>query len=243
MKEYFGASSGVYVQTKGKRFLLMPAIERYLPKASAVGARLLDVGCGSGDFCTLAEPKGYRYVGFDVSADMVARARESHPSGECVVGDARTMSTTFQDPFDALIVSMLLPALGERADMQSVLLQCRGLMRPDSTLLVAVTHPSFDHYMQNFLFDRTDVRTTFKGYYASGQRFEIDQKMHNEIFTFEDYHWTLTDYVEAITKADLTIAAIDECPPDERSLTPTDHPWAQNRHNFPTYMLFVLRKR
>ena len=229
MKEYFGASSQVYVQTKGKRFLLIPAIERHLPTAGRVGARLLDVGCGSGDFCTLVEPKGYRYVGVDVSADMVARAREAHPSGEYVVGDARTMSANVQETFDALIVSMLLPSLGERADMLNVLSQCRDLMHEKSTLLVAVTHPSFDHYMQNFLFDRADVRTTFKGYYASGERFEIDQKMNGETFTFEDYHWTLTDYVEAITKAGLTVTAIDECPPEEKLLASTDHPWAKNR--------------
>ena len=40
------------------------------------GARLLDVGCGTGDFLLLARERGWRPMGIDVSERAAARARE-----------------------------------------------------------------------------------------------------------------------------------------------------------------------
>jgi hypothetical protein len=45
------------------------------------GESLLDFGCGTGDLFDHLAP-GVRYLGFDWSLGMVARARKSHPFGE-----------------------------------------------------------------------------------------------------------------------------------------------------------------
>src|SRR4051812_50192378 len=45
------------------------------------GARLLDVGCGFGDFLTFLEGRGIRpeYTGIDLCEPMIARCRERYP--------------------------------------------------------------------------------------------------------------------------------------------------------------------
>jgi SAM-dependent methyltransferase len=48
---------------------------RHLPAPSRTGARVLDVGCGNGDFLRIAEDLGYRAAGIDPDPQAVARAR------------------------------------------------------------------------------------------------------------------------------------------------------------------------
>jgi demethylmenaquinone methyltransferase/2-methoxy-6-polyprenyl-1,4-benzoquinol methylase len=43
------------------------------------GSLVLDVACGTGDFCRELEEKGYRPTGFDVSLGMLSRARTGAP--------------------------------------------------------------------------------------------------------------------------------------------------------------------
>ena len=46
------------------------------------GTRVLDVGCGSGEFCVLAAERGAEVAGIDAAAGMLAVARERVPAGE-----------------------------------------------------------------------------------------------------------------------------------------------------------------
>ncbi len=48
--------------------------------------RVLDAGCGFGASCLLM-PAGVRYVGIDISPDLIEVARERYPGAEFVVGD------------------------------------------------------------------------------------------------------------------------------------------------------------
>lgn len=54
----------------------------------AAGSLVVDVACGTGDFCRDLESAGYRAVGIDLSAGMLGAARTKAP---LVQGDAMTM--------------------------------------------------------------------------------------------------------------------------------------------------------
>lgn len=55
-----------------------------LPK----GARVADLGCGSGVFTELLRRQGYASVGLDISPKLVALGRRKHPGLELIEGDA-----------------------------------------------------------------------------------------------------------------------------------------------------------
>ncbi|OGG58440.1 hypothetical protein A2765_05840 [Candidatus Kaiserbacteria bacterium RIFCSPHIGHO2_01_FULL_56_24] len=242
MREYYGTSAKKYGQTRGKQLLLLPALSRHLPKARNKKIRALDVACGNGDVFPLIKEKGYKYFGIDISADLLARAIADYPAGEYRKGDARSFARHYKARFDAIIISMLFPSLKKAGDIIKVLKECKTVIEKDGVILMAITHPSFDHYMQSFLFRRDDVHANFKGYFHSGSRFEMDQTINGEAFRFEDYHWTLADYMRAIQKSGLQLVAVDECQGVSSKIDKEDRAWARKRDSFPTYLVLVLKR-
>ena len=96
---------------------------RHIPKAKP-GSKLLDVGCGNGEFLTLARSAGWDVVGldFDPSAVKVARSRGL---------DVRQGSVEVLDPakesFDGVTLSHVIEHVH---DPLAVLHQCHALLKP-----------------------------------------------------------------------------------------------------------------
>jgi SAM-dependent methyltransferase len=233
MSEYLGESGYRYKPlSDSKRHLLLPAYRRHCP-SPAQGAAFLDVGCGNGVFSCVAQ--GYRYVGIDRSEVMIARARTEYP-GEYVIGSATELTRHFAPcEFDTILMSMLFPSFKTIGEIITTLHEARTVLSADGTVLVGVTHPSFDWYMQSGLFSKPGVDCEFKGYFSSGDQFTI----HKEEFEFHDTHWMLADYARALDEAGFCMKTIDECPPDPAA----DPALIAQRSIFPTYMVIVAQPR
>jgi len=63
-------------------------MQRYLPRLQR-GARLLDGGCGLGEWTVYFTRQGYPTVGLDLSAETIAQLRKVFPDQEFHVGDIR----------------------------------------------------------------------------------------------------------------------------------------------------------
>jgi trans-aconitate methyltransferase len=70
------------------------------------GERILDLGCGTGHLTAALAAAGATVVGMDQSAEMLAQARQAHPSLTFVQGDARAFA--FAEPFDAVFSNAVL---------------------------------------------------------------------------------------------------------------------------------------
>jgi SAM-dependent methyltransferase len=57
----------------------------------AAGTRVLDAGCGSGEFCALALSLGARVSGIDASEGMLAVARGRAPGADLRAGDIQRL--------------------------------------------------------------------------------------------------------------------------------------------------------
>ena len=66
------------------------------------GARVVDLGCGSGVFTELLRHAGYASIGLDISAKLIMLGREKHPGLELIEGDAENL------PFDSESVDGVL---------------------------------------------------------------------------------------------------------------------------------------
>ena len=66
------------------------------------GDLVLDAGCGLGVVSTLL-PRGVRYVGVDVSPDLIELARVRHPDETFIIGDLRRLSFSVPKQFDWVI--------------------------------------------------------------------------------------------------------------------------------------------
>jgi ubiquinone/menaquinone biosynthesis C-methylase UbiE len=90
----------------------------------AAGTRVLDLGCGSGDFTAALVPAvapGGRVVGVDVSPSQVEHARAHHPGAEFLVGRAQDVGGLFPPASFDVVVSVATLHWVPDADQPSVI--------------------------------------------------------------------------------------------------------------------------
>ena len=72
----------------------------------APGASVLDAGCGTGRVAVELARRGYRVVGVDVDADLLARARAKEPALDWIRGDLASLAPdTAPGPFAAAVLA------------------------------------------------------------------------------------------------------------------------------------------
>jgi SAM-dependent methyltransferase len=99
-----------------------------------VGARVLDIGCGTGDLLALLEPSVG--VGVDLSPKMIDRARCKYPDLAFRVGDAEddAFLATIEGPFDYIVLS---DTIGLLDDIETALGYLHRLCTPETRLVIA----------------------------------------------------------------------------------------------------------
>jgi SAM-dependent methyltransferase len=100
------------------------------------GARVLDVGCGSGVPWTARLAQRFEVTGIDISPRQVEAARRNVPAGTFVVGDIATAALE-PGAFDAVVS---LYALGHlpTVEHEAVLRRLQQALRPGGRMLVSL---------------------------------------------------------------------------------------------------------
>ena len=102
------------------RFAVADDYDVFLPQAKArimdafaglsglePGARVLDLGCGSGTFTGLLADRGYRASGLDISPRLIALARRKFPAIDFDEGDAENLPIDASQ-YDGVLLSGLV---------------------------------------------------------------------------------------------------------------------------------------
>jgi 2-polyprenyl-3-methyl-5-hydroxy-6-metoxy-1,4-benzoquinol methylase len=100
----------------------------FAPRLPA-GGRILDVGCGNGEFMAAAREAGYRVTGTDISVPAVELCRSR--GLEAVAGDFLTLP--FEGGFDAVTLWDVIEHL---TDPAAFVARARSLLRPGGYLVV-----------------------------------------------------------------------------------------------------------
>lgn len=126
----------------------------WLAESLPPDSRILDVGCGPG-LPTAAQltDAGHRVVGVDLSATMVALARDQVPKGEFHQLDLADLDAGDAEPqgsFDgaaAFFSLLMLP----RAEIPHALRMLHGLLRPEGLLALSMVEADVDDAVIPFL--------------------------------------------------------------------------------------------
>jgi len=104
---------------------------RHLPR----GGKVLDAGCGFGEWVTFLRSLGYRAEGLDYSADLVDRLRQEYPGVGWTVSDIR--ATPYADAsFDGVISLGVVEH--EEAGPVAALREMRRILRPGGIAVITV---------------------------------------------------------------------------------------------------------
>lgn len=207
-----------------------PTLRRMLP--SIGGADVVDLGCGYGWFCRWAADRSPRSVtGFDVSERMLDRAASDpahHESIDYVLADLDSIElpTSSAD----LVYSSL--ALHYVVDVERLVEQIAGALRPGGSLVFSVEHPiRTAPITPHFDTDPAGERSWALGSYAVEGPRTLDWIAPGVV----KQHRMVASYLTALIAGGLRIRAVEEWHPSEEQLI--DHPeWIDHMHR-PNFLL------
>ncbi len=138
--DYIGEGNAFQLQ------LVRPATERLL--ALQPGERVLDIGCGNGNFSRRMAELGASVLAFDFSEAFIERARlrSQDQAGRI---EYRVVDATNRDQllalgrqsFDAAVASMVLM---DMAAIEPLLDSLHELLKPDGRFVFSIMHPCFN---------------------------------------------------------------------------------------------------
>ncbi len=134
---------------------LMAVLRWYLPYFEGF-TRVLDIGCGHGEFLQLLEEDGHEAVGIDIDPAMVATCRQLGLTA--YEGDAGAWLAGQTAQFDAIFSSNVIEHL-DAQQVQTWIRQAYGALRPGGMLLIGTPNPeSLIVQFHEFWRDPTHVR-------------------------------------------------------------------------------------
>lgn len=132
---------------------------RFLSKRIPPAGRVLDIGCGTGDYCGRFVDDGHAAVGIDLDPEMVAVAGERFPGARFEAADMQDAGS-LDGPFGGVFcignVLSHLPASALPGFLESV----AGLLAPDGTWVFQTVN--WDHLLglESFRFPDIEVPGT-----------------------------------------------------------------------------------
>lgn len=125
-----------------KRHLINPVLWRML--GDVRDRRILDAGCGHGYLSRLLAARHAHVVGVEPTDTLLAYAQEKereHGQGIEYVQADLTGLPDLGEPFDAVVCSMVLPAI---PDWKAAMRACVRAVRPGGLFVFSVNHPAFE---------------------------------------------------------------------------------------------------
>ncbi len=148
--------------------------------------------------------RGHRVVGLDASPTLLRLAREEHPEGEYVLGDAAALP--FEDGTFDLVVAF--NSLMDVQDMPGAVAEAARVLEPGGRICVCVTHPTAD--AGGFESPAPDARFVIDGDYFATRRVEVTEEKNGLAMTFRGWAYPLEAYARALEDAGLLVEAIRE---------------------------------
>jgi SAM-dependent methyltransferase len=138
VRESYDAAAEVYAEHLAKELAGKP-LDRHLLNRFAEETRgrglVADIGCGPGHVSGYLSEQGVSVVGIDLSAEMVAVARQLNPGLSFQVGDMRQLD--LPDAALAGVVAFYSIVHFDPAELAAVMLEMRRILAPGGLALVS----------------------------------------------------------------------------------------------------------
>lgn len=214
--------------------LEVPAINALLP--SLQGLRVLDLGCGFGDFARHARSQGaIEVVAVDVSEKMIAEAKRlTHDEGIVYVHSSIEAFLPDPESFHVIVSSL---ALHYVADYAAVTRNAFSALLPGGSFIFSVEHPVCTAYPVGWAHDADGqvLHWPLDQYHAEGER-------HTKWFIdgVTKFHRTLQTYINSLISAGFRLDHLGEPRPTDAALL--SRPALQDSLRRPPFLLLAATK-
>lgn len=195
-----------------------PAIKQVI--GDIAGARLLDLGCGSGTYSLWFAQLGAQVVGLDLSQTMIslaqAKARERGVQPDFRVVDIREPLPFPEAEFDVVFTGTALHYI---EDIDAVMKQVLRVMKRGARLVASVLHPMSTALFPSSESEEVEGPNPWEGWYFGSPIRTIETPwlgyadVSSEGRRIFCHHHTVSDYFNALSSAGLTVTALLEPSP------------------------------
>jgi len=221
----------------GKELLRKPLVRDLMGALN--GKKLLEIGCGNGYWCHEFAQRGAQVTGIDVSDEQLqfAEAAEAQqPLGiRYLKRNGAQLTDVAAGEFDWVFLDYVLLEVGEVEILKGIFTEAYRVLTAGGQLLVSELHP-FDPLLD----DEVTLPPAFD-YFKRGVPFTArGRQIDKTTIEYTDYHWTVSDYFEAMTAAGFRVARLLE--PQVSSSVLQSHPELRYRAHLPRDIVFVAQK-
>ncbi len=120
-----------------------PELLRLLRRASIRTGRVLDLGCGAGQWAETLTAAGYQVTGVDISPAMIRRARRRVPAARFIRGSFLRMELPRCDAITSLgeCFNYLFDGDGGTTRLRTLFSSIRAALRPGGVLIFDIAEP------------------------------------------------------------------------------------------------------
>ncbi len=196
------------------------------------GLTILDVACGQGYFSHVFAKNGADVIGCDISAELIALAKDKTFSKNSTAANSTAASPEFHlstanklsfATNDSIDTAVIVLALQNIEDLAGTISECSRVLKTGGSLFIVLNHPAF-RIPQNSSWHWDEMNS--KQYrridsYMSDKTMKIDMTpgetdVHKKKFTVS-FHRPLQSYFKALNKAGLSVTRLEEWISDKKS--------------------------
>ncbi len=237
-----------------RKYVIAPSMAEVMPPVA--GLRMLDIGCGEGVHTRSLAERGASMVGIDLSGNMITAAREQEATLqqgiEFHVASGRDLNMLADESVDAVVSYM---AMMDMADYAGCIAEVARMLKPGGWLQFAITHPCMDAPICKTYFDEdgkkvgrivgnyfalhplTDEQKVSRWFWHHAP---ADQRKEARNFEIPRFYRTVSQYVNTVIEAGLTLAGIHEPYASDESIAA--YPHIADTRNW-CYMLIVQARK
>jgi SAM-dependent methyltransferase len=134
---------------------IIPALEQLMLRHISKEARILDLGCGTGQLVQQLHIRGYQTTGLDASKELLEYARKNAPESEFILSDVRE----FELPaiFDGVFSKDVLLFILNIEELTAVFQNVYAAMRDNGLFVFTIPLTDWLHEIAPPIFDHVNV--------------------------------------------------------------------------------------
>ena len=217
-------------------FVVFPALHKTL--GDVKNKKILDLGCGSGDFSHSLVERGANVLGVDVSEKWIDICKKEYTNVknlEFFVADGSNLKQLADNSFDFVVMNMVLLNVPEIDKVKKIFQEVSRVLKKSGQLIFTDLHPLALMIEQTLC----ESQTYLPGfsYFKDGSKFKSKVKLTDgSEIEFGDIHWTLETYTHCLSNSKMCISRIIEPQPIKEA------PSFLKDYKIPEHIIFVCDK-